>query len=52
MSGRNSFFPELKRRNVCKVAIAYADTGWAIAEGVPQIFPAFAIATRECLAFF
>jgi TolB-like protein/Flp pilus assembly protein TadD len=36
-----SFFAELKRRNVYKVAIAYAVTGWAIAEGVSQVFPIF-----------
>jgi TolB-like protein/Tfp pilus assembly protein PilF len=35
------FFHELKRRNVYKVAIAYAVTGWAIAEGISQIFPVF-----------
>jgi hypothetical protein len=34
----NNFFAELKRRNVCKVAIAYAVTGWAIAEGASQNF--------------
>ena len=37
------FFAELKRRNVYKVAIAYAVTGWAIAEGASQIFPVFDI---------
>jgi pentatricopeptide repeat protein len=36
-----NFFSELKRRNVYKVAIAYAVTGWAIAEGVSQVFPVF-----------
>ena len=40
MSLRN-FAAELKRRNVYKVAIAYAVTGWAIAEGASQIFPVF-----------
>jgi adenylate cyclase len=35
------FFAELKRRNVYKVAIAYAVTGWAMAEGISQIFPVF-----------
>jgi TolB-like protein/Tfp pilus assembly protein PilF len=35
------FFSELKRRNVYKVAIAYAVTSWAIAEGASQIFPVF-----------
>jgi hypothetical protein len=36
-----NFFTELKRRNVYKVAIAYAVTGWAIAEGASQIFSIF-----------
>ena len=38
-----NFFTELKRRNVYKVAIAYAVVGWAIAEGVSQVFPVFDI---------
>jgi TolB-like protein/Flp pilus assembly protein TadD len=37
----DNFFSELKRRNVYKIAIAYAVTGWAIAEGASQIFPVF-----------
>jgi hypothetical protein len=51
MSGRASFFSELKGRNVCKPAVAYVVTDWTIAEGASQIFPVFAIAMRECLAF-
>ncbi len=43
MSKGPSFFAELKRRNVYKVAIAYAVTGWASAEGASQIFPVFDI---------
>jgi adenylate cyclase len=43
MSNRPSFFAELKRRNVYRVAIAYAVTGWALAEGASQIFPVFDI---------
>jgi TolB-like protein/Tfp pilus assembly protein PilF len=38
MNGRN-FFAELKRRNVYKVAIAYAVVGWLIAQVATQIFP-------------
>ena len=38
MSKRPSFFAELKRRNVYKVAIAYAVAGGALAEGASQIF--------------
>ena len=35
------FFAELKRRNVYKVAIAYAIAGWALAQGIAQVFPVF-----------
>jgi TolB-like protein/Tfp pilus assembly protein PilF len=35
------FFAELKRRNVYKVAIAYAVAGWALAQGIAQVFPLF-----------
>ena len=38
MSNRN-FFAELKRRNVYKVAVAYAVVGWLIAQIATQIFP-------------
>jgi TolB-like protein/Tfp pilus assembly protein PilF len=38
MSQRN-FFAELKRRNVYKVAVAYAVVGWLIAQVATQIFP-------------
>ena len=38
MSDRN-FFAELKRRNVYKVAVAYAVVGWLIAQIATQIFP-------------
>ncbi len=38
MSERN-FFVELKRRNVYKVAVAYAVVGWVIAQIATQIFP-------------
>jgi TolB-like protein/Flp pilus assembly protein TadD len=34
-----SFFAELKRRNVYKVAVAYAVVGWLIAQVATQIFP-------------
>jgi adenylate cyclase len=34
-----NFFSELKRRNVYKVAIAYAVVGWLIAQIATQIFP-------------
>ena len=35
------FFGELKRRNVYKVAVAYAVAGWALAQGIAQVFPIF-----------
>src|SRR5256885_2474340 len=39
MSEKPSFFAELKRRNVYKVAVAYAVVGWVIAQIATQIFP-------------
>ncbi|PYK13071.1 MAG: hypothetical protein DME65_02765 [Verrucomicrobia bacterium] len=38
---RRNFFAELKRRNVYKVAVAYAVAGWALAQGIAQVFPLF-----------
>jgi adenylate cyclase len=37
------FFAELKRRKVYTVAVAYAVGGWAIAQGISQLFPIFDI---------
>jgi len=37
------FFAELKRRNVYKVAVAYAVGGWALAQGLAQVLPVFSI---------
>src|SRR6201999_3237082 len=37
------FLGELKRRNVYKVAVAYAVAGWALAQGVAQVLPVFDI---------
>jgi TolB-like protein/Flp pilus assembly protein TadD len=37
------FFGELKRRNVYKVAVAYVVAGWALAQGIAQVFPVFDI---------
>ena len=42
MSERN-FFAELKRRNVYKVAIAYAVVGWLLIQVATQVFPFFEI---------
>ena len=38
-----NFFAELKRRNVYKVAIAYAALGWLIVQVATQVFPFFEI---------
>jgi TolB-like protein/Tfp pilus assembly protein PilF len=43
VSGRPSFFAELKRRNVYKVAIAYAVIAWLLIQIATQIFPFFGI---------
>jgi TolB-like protein/Flp pilus assembly protein TadD len=43
MSDRPSFFAELKRRNVYKVAIAYAVVGWLLIQIATQVFPFFEI---------
>src|SRR3989440_2193197 len=40
VSERN-FFAELKRRNVFKVAVAYIVAGWALSQGIAQVFPVF-----------
>ena len=41
MSEKPSFFAELKRRNVYKVAVAYIIAGWALSQGIAQVFPVF-----------
>ncbi len=41
MSEKRSFFAELKRRNVYKVAVAYMVGGWALSQGIAQVFPVF-----------
>src|SRR5256884_1023691 len=35
----NNFFSELKRRNVYKVAVAYAVVGWLLVQVATQVFP-------------
>ena len=37
------FFAELKRRKVYRVAIGYIVAGWALAQGIAQVFPVFDI---------
>jgi TolB-like protein/Flp pilus assembly protein TadD len=41
MSEKSSFFAELRRRNVYKVAVAYIIAGWALSQGIAQVFPVF-----------
>jgi serine/threonine-protein kinase len=41
MSDKPSFFSELKRRNVYKVAVAYIVGGWALSQGIAQVLPVF-----------
>ena len=43
MSEKPSFFSELKRRNVYKVAVAYAVVGWLLVQVATQVFPFFEI---------
>src|SRR3954462_10162114 len=38
-----NFFAELKRRNVYKVAAAYAVVGWLLVQVATQVFPFFEI---------
>jgi len=38
-----NFFAELKRRNVYKVAVAYAVVAWLLMQIASQIFPFFEI---------
>src|SRR5438034_3128664 len=39
----HNFFAELKRRNVYKVAVAYAIVGWLLVQVATQVFPFFEI---------
>jgi TolB-like protein len=43
MSDRPSFFAELKRRNVYKVAVAYAIVAWLLIQIATQVFPFFEV---------
>jgi TolB-like protein/Tfp pilus assembly protein PilF len=40
---QENFFAELKRRNVYKVAVAYAIVGWLLVQIATQVFPFFEI---------
>src|ERR1700731_1874059 len=39
----SNFFAELKRRNVYKVAVAYAVVGWLLVQVATQVFPFFEV---------
>jgi len=41
----HSFFAQLKRRNVYKVAVAYIVAAWALSQGIAQVFPIFDVRT-------
>ncbi len=43
MSDKPSFFAELKRRNVYKVAVAYAIVAWLLIQIATQVFPFFEV---------
>src|SRR5438105_8652904 len=43
MNEKHSFFAELKRRNVYKVAVAYAVVAWLLIQIATQVFPFFEI---------
>ena len=43
MNEKTSFFAELKRRNVYRVAVAYAIVGWLLVQVTAQVFPIFEI---------
>jgi hypothetical protein len=44
----DNFFAELKRRNVYKVAVAYAIVGWLFVQTATQIFPFFELGIGRC----
>ncbi len=41
MSGKASFFAELKRRNVIRAALLYIGVIWALSQGIAQLLPVF-----------
>ena len=44
----HNFFAELKRRNVYKVAVAYAVVGWLVIQIATQILPFLKIQIGSC----
>jgi adenylate cyclase len=51
MSDQSSFFPELKRRNTYKVAVADAAAGWLLVQVATQVFPFPAIPNQGVREF-
>ena len=54
MSDKSSFFAELKRRNVYKVAVAYAVVSWLLVQAASIILPTFeapAWLMKACIVF-
>ena len=49
MNPRN-FFAELKRRNVYKVAVAYAEVGWLVMQITATVVPALHL-SDTCLLY-
>jgi len=49
---QKNFFAELKRRNVYKVAIAYAVVAWLLMQIATQIFPFLEIPNWEIRLVF
>jgi hypothetical protein len=45
------FFTELKRRNVYKVAAAYAVVGWLLIQVATQVFPFLEIPNKIAVAY-
>jgi len=43
VSAKPSFFAELKRRHVYRVAVAYAVVGWLLIQFATQVFPVFSL---------
>ena len=46
MSEAPSFFAELKRRNVLRVAAFYAAAGWLLVQITTQVFPFFNVSSE------
>ena len=52
MNDKPSIFAELKRRNVYKVAVAYAVVSWLLVQIATQVFPFLKFRTGLCGSSF